>query len=97
MNQREDSFRRRLEREAEKRRRLEEKLKHALSQNTQEGHTTARVVVVGGPDYEVRGCSTLPLLLLLLWWWCVLVFVVFVFYDHSMLLVTILHLLPLLS
>uniref|UniRef100_A0A0P4WVJ1 Ceramide transfer protein n=1 Tax=Scylla olivacea TaxID=85551 RepID=A0A0P4WVJ1_SCYOL len=52
MNQREDSFRRRLEREAEKRRRLEERLKHALSQNTQEGHTTARVVVVGGPDYE---------------------------------------------
>lgn len=56
MNQREDSFRRRLEREAERRRRLEEKLKQALAYSTQEGHTSAppRVVVMGGPDYEVR-------------------------------------------
>lgn len=53
MNQREESFRRRLEREAEKRKRLEEKLKHALAHSTQETQASRRVVVMGGPDYEV--------------------------------------------
>lgn len=53
MNQREESFKRRLEREAEKRKRLEEKLKHALAHSTQETQPSRRVVVMGGPDYEV--------------------------------------------
>ncbi|XP_069997920.1 ceramide transfer protein [Penaeus vannamei] len=52
MNQREESFKRRLEREAEKRKRLEEKLKHALAHSTQEAQPNRRVVVMGGPDYE---------------------------------------------
>ena len=53
MNQREESFKRRLEREGEKRKRLEEKLKHALSLSAQEPPTSRRVMVMGGPDYEV--------------------------------------------
>lgn len=52
MNQREESFKRRLEREGEKRKRLEEKLKHALSLSAQESPTARRVMVMGGPDYE---------------------------------------------
>lgn len=51
MNQREESFKRRLEREVEKRKRIEEKMKHALSNSAQE-EPTRRVVVMGGPDYE---------------------------------------------
>ncbi|XP_045596004.2 ceramide transfer protein isoform X1 [Procambarus clarkii] len=52
MNQREESFKRRLEREGEKHRRLEEKLKHALADNVKEMPTSRRMVVMGGPDYE---------------------------------------------
>ncbi|KAK7080293.1 Collagen type IV alpha-3-binding protein [Halocaridina rubra] len=53
MNQREESFKRRLEREGEKRKRLEEKLKLALSLSSQEAPPSSRrVMVMGGPDYE---------------------------------------------
>ncbi|MCL4139552.1 UNVERIFIED_CONTAM: hypothetical protein GTU68_023169, partial [Idotea baltica] len=46
----EDSFRRRLEKEVEKRRRVEAKLK-ALSGGAPDQAPT-RYVVMGGPDYE---------------------------------------------
>nr|XP_053636517.1 ceramide transfer protein-like isoform X2 [Cherax quadricarinatus] len=52
MNQREESFKKRLEREGEKQRRLEERLNHALADIAKERPTTRRVVVMGGPDYE---------------------------------------------
>ena len=54
MNQREETFKRRLEREVERRKKAEEKLKYTVTQfnNMTEAHPT-KYVVVGGPDYEV--------------------------------------------
>ena len=50
--QREEAWRRKCEREMEKRRRAEEMLKEV----SKEADTRRRVVLVGGPDYEVRSC-----------------------------------------
>ncbi|KAK3885284.1 hypothetical protein Pcinc_010478 [Petrolisthes cinctipes] len=52
MNQREESFKRRLEREAEKRRRLEDELLHLAANSPQEASAPRRVMVLGGPDFE---------------------------------------------
>lgn len=53
MNQREESFKKRLEREAEKRRRLEDELLQLAEKSPQEAPTPRRVMVLGGPDFEV--------------------------------------------
>ncbi|KAB7495455.1 Collagen type IV alpha-3-binding protein [Armadillidium nasatum] len=50
MNQREDSFKRRLEKEVDKRKKLEEKLKNLSLSAPPEPQT--RYVVMGSPDYE---------------------------------------------
>ena len=53
MNQREETYKRRLEKEVDKRKKLEEKVRHVMSINMPENQQHTKYVVVGGPDYEV--------------------------------------------